>query len=307
MKKISVVLLTLITIIFLGGCISNVTLSDMKMKTNASSEILNLKLIGGEEEHSWHGYEHHYKKLSASSLSLLPMETKLIEGYFDESKPQYGYAVLEYTSDMKEGDMMFWSIALVTVPLYFVGFPTDSANFKLTAKFSIYDSYGNLVQTFSKTNSFYHVAGIYYGKKPTKKVAKRFSALFTELFETAARQSKTINEALLSAGPITPQKDSGAVTRILEAKKQTSTTYYSSSSSSTNDTAESISKAAKALEQGFKDFKDDMKNRPCGSCRGNGKCSSCGGTGKRSGNDCFSCHGSGVCTKCNGTGKAYAM
>lgn len=84
------------------------------------------------------------------------------------------------------------------------------------------------------------------------------------------------------------------------------TTYYTTESSSSR-AAEIISDTAKALEQGFKDFKENMKNQPCGSCRGNGNCSSCGGTGKRSGNACFSCHGSGVCTKCNGTGKAYAM
>ncbi|MDE6719270.1 MAG: hypothetical protein K2J68_05375 [Treponemataceae bacterium] len=314
MKKISVVLLALITIVFLSGCISNVTLSDMKMKSNASSEILNLKLIGGEEANPNY-YSHNYKKLSAGSISLLPMETKLIDGYLDESKPQYGYAVLEYTSDMEQGAMMFWGCAVVTAPLYLVGFPTDSATFKLTAKFSIYDSYGNLVQTFSKTDSFYHVAGIYYGKNPTKKAAKRFSALFTELFETAAKQGKMINQALLSSGPITQQKDSGAVAKILEVttkiQSEEEAKYYSSNSSSNSNTSESINDILKSIQQGTKEVEDSvmnsLKNQKCGSCRGNGNCPSCGGTGKRSGNDCFSCHGSGVCTKCNGTGKAYAM
>ena len=87
-------------------------------------------------------------------------------------------------------------------------------------------------------------------------------------------------------------------------------TYYTTESSSSR-AVESINNITKSLEQGMKELNDsvmnNLKNQPCGSCRGNGKCSSCGGTGKRSGNDCFSCHGSGVCTRCNGTGKAYAM
>lgn len=296
-----------------SGCISNVTLREMELESDASSQILNLKLVGGEEDNYWRGYSHNYKKLSAGSMSLFDMEKALIDGYFDETRPEYGYAVLEYASDMREGGMGYWAGALITIPLYFVGFPTDSANFNLTAKFSIYDSYGNLVRTFSKTDRFYRVAGIYYGKNPTKKAAKHFSALFTELFEAAAHQSRTINEALLAAGPITYQKDAYAVAKILKessSSKSSSSSYYSSSSSSPS-TVESINSTAKTLEQGMKTFNENLmnnlKNQPCGSCRGNGNCSTCGGTGKYSGNECWVCHGSGVCTRCNGTGKAHAF
>lgn len=85
--------------------------------------------------------------------------------------------------------------------------------------------------------------------------------------------------------------------------------YYTESSSSS--TLDAINSTAKTLEQGMKTFNENLmnnlKNQPCGSCRGNGNCSTCGGTGKYSGNECWVCHGSGVCTRCNGTGKAHAF
>lgn len=313
-KKLGFMLAVGAFVLAFSGCISNVALREMELESDASSEILNLKLVGGEEDNYWRGYSHNYKKLSASSdMDISNIEMRLIDRYFDETKPEYGYAVLEYASDMREGGMGYWAGALVTIPLYFVGFPTDSATFTLTAKFSIYDSYGNLVKAFSKTDRFYQVAGIYYGKNPTKKAAKHFSALFTELFEAAAHQSRTINEALLAAGPITYQKDADAVAKILKESssgKSSSSSYYSSSSSSPS-TVESINSTAKTLEQGMKTLNENvmnnLKNQPCGSCGGNGNCRTCGGTGKYSGNECPSCHGSRVCTRCNGTGKAHAF
>lgn len=312
-KKLGFMLAVGAFVLAFSGCISNVTLREMELESDASSQILNLKLVGGEEDNYWRGYSRHYKKLSAGSMSLFDMEKALIDGYFDETKPEYGYAVLEYASDMREGAMSYWGAAIVTIPLYFVGFPTDSADFNLTAKFSIYDSYGNLVKTFSKTDRFYRVAGIYYGKNPTKKAAKCFSALFTELFEAAAHQSRTINEALLAAGPITYQKDTDAVAKILKessSSKSSSSSYYSSESSSSS-TVESIKSTSKTLEQGMKTFNENLmnnlKNQPCGACGGNGNCKTCGGTGKYSGNECWVCHGSGVCTRCNGTGKAHSF
>lgn len=313
-KKLGFMLAVGAFVLAFSGCISNVTLREMELESDASSEILNLKLVGGEEDYKGSRSQTQYKKLSTENdISISKMEMKLFDGYFDETEPQYGYAVLEYESEMLEGAMSCWAATLVTIPLYFVGFPTDSADFNLTAKFSIYDSYGNLVKTFSKTDRFYRVAGIYYGKNPTKKAAKCFSALFTELFEAAAHQSRTINEALLAAGPITYQKDADAVAKILKessSSKSSSSSYYSSESSSSS-TVESIKSTAKTLEQGMKTFNENLmnnlKNQPCGACGGNGNCSTCGGTGKYSGNECWVCHGSGVCTRCNGTGKAHAF
>lgn len=297
MKKINVTCAFVLGIMLFSSCVTSPDFNKLKLESDATSQILNLKVFG-------------------ENVTSLNIHSKLVEGYFDKTKPEYGYATFSYSSTMTEGDMALLASALITIPLYFVGFPTDSANFKLEATFSIYDSNGNLVKRYSDTDKFYHVAGIYYGHKPTKKASKRYSAMFTKMFKTAASESQIINQALLAAGPITFEKDKAAIAKIRGESKEEETTssqtYYNTpASSSTNNTAESISNIANSLQQGMKELNDsvmnNLKNQPCGACRGNGKCSSCGGTGKRSGNDCFSCHGSGVCTRCNGTGKAYAM
>jgi hypothetical protein len=101
-----------------------------------------------------------------------------------------------------------------TPPLLLFGVPSEFANFNLKADLYIFDSAGNIIKHFEKTGSFRQVAGLYYGRNPTKNAARAFSGLFEEIFQMANIESCEINQLLIDAGPITEENKKQAVENI---------------------------------------------------------------------------------------------
>jgi hypothetical protein len=182
-------------------------------------------------------------------------ENLMKNGFLDTRSQEFGYYHVDYSTYRNQGGMAYWQAALVPILLDFVGFPTDSATFDLTAYLYIFDSSGNLVKRYEKRDSFYQVAGLYYGHNPTKKAARKFSALYEEIFQAATRESGEINQALEASGPITAENRALAMEKIASyfnsrnASRASSSSSYSSGTSS--GSSSSGADVASALTEAF--------------------------------------------------------
>jgi len=156
-------------------------------------------------------------------LELHQMAEKMTSrGFFDaRNSEEYGfYSIdLRYTKTFHPSYTVYLIFNSFTAyVLGLLGFPVDADRFLLTVYLNIFDSNGDLVQSFKKSDSFVQTAGFYYGHNPTKKAAKVYSKLFKELFEEANLQSRDINYVLQAAGPVKPEKIAPARTKITTFK-----------------------------------------------------------------------------------------
>jgi hypothetical protein len=133
-------------------------------------------------------------------------------GFLDTSTEEYGYYVVGYEINRVGYDNSGWAYLhgffLGTTVL--LGVPTEQEGFVLTAVLDIFDSNGNHVKRFFDVGTVEQTAGLYYGHNPTKNVEREFRRLFSNVLKSAKAQSDEINQALLQAGPITPERDSVA-------------------------------------------------------------------------------------------------
>jgi hypothetical protein len=175
----------------LANCTSYMEFRKMDLAVDeASGKILNLRFAGDPSG----DYTEQAEKLVKS-------------GFLDTQSEEYGYYDVRFEALTKEYapavfPLYYIPAFLLTLPL--LGAPTAGEEFTITAHFMIFNSKGEIVKHYKKTDSFEKWIGLYYGDA-TGKGAGEFSRLFAEIFQIAAQDSSQINQTLKAAGPVTVQ------------------------------------------------------------------------------------------------------
>ncbi|GHU39474.1 hypothetical protein FACS1894190_04290 [Spirochaetia bacterium] len=182
------------------GCVSTIKLHKMDLypNPNVQSQLPNLQNATVVDKKSY-------------------QKAEKIERLFDNSGEVLGYYTIDlsYTSPFTLGRILWWPLHEMTLlSTMFLGVPTDTRTFYLTANLNIYDSSGNWVQSFGKTKRIFKTAGLYYGHNPTPKAEREYSKLFEEVFADANRQSRDIERLLTAAGPVSSQNAEAARAKI---------------------------------------------------------------------------------------------
>ena len=136
--------------------------------------------------------------------------------YFDSHAEEMGYYTVNFTyrEEPKLGWLMISAVTLFIPNL--IGMPISNSDYRLYAYLRIYDSRGDLVQTFQKAKYFKGYSGLYYPTKAniTKKFGDTYSQLLPDLLKQADRDTRTINAMLDAAGPVTIENAAVARTKI---------------------------------------------------------------------------------------------
>ena len=136
-----------------------------------------------------------------NQIDFFKQSENLARGYlFKDEGEEYGYYVI--THDTRRENDVLASVSLGILPFHLLGLPASFSHFALNAKLYIFDSQGELLKEYENTSDFKHVAGLYYGHKPQKKLEKKYSELYDEIFEVVASQASEINSDLKQAGHI---------------------------------------------------------------------------------------------------------
>ncbi len=193
----------LIAVIFsLTGCLGMPEFEDVDYEVEPTQNKL-------------HSLRYYGRDLDAEEKTVAVIEPALL----DTSTEDYGYYFLEYGYS-RDSSLIYQSMYTLFFPLLIltpVGLPTDSAEYETYVSLAIFDSNGDLVQRYSKTDSFKQTAGMYYGWYMTdNRLSESFSGLIQEVIEMASRNSDEINETLELIGPINAENRSAA-TKNLEA------------------------------------------------------------------------------------------
>ena len=182
MKKI-IVFLFLLSLL-LTGCVTNPNMQRIKVSSNVSSQILNLRNSG------------------QGNTSATTADRVMKNGFLDTGE-EYGYYTLNMTSKYTDGNLGFWGVLgsiLIGVPFLF-GIPTDYSDFDLTVNLDILDSRMNIIRSYSDSTTIRQWGGMYYGDA-TDKASSAFSGLVRNVQRKASADSTFINTALRAAGPI---------------------------------------------------------------------------------------------------------
>lgn len=199
MKKL-IPLLGILMLMLLVSCVGTVQVKNMNLAVSKKTPlILNLKNAGSVD----------------SNIDLFMQSERLVKGSLIEmSGDEWGYYDVTYSLN----ESPIWTgmyVAITTVGIWpLLGLPMDVVHFDLYASLYIFDSNGDLVREYHDRDKLTQVAGLYYGYKPTKRIAKRYSKLYEKMFELAWLQSNEINKSLKKAGKVTDEKDEAARQKI---------------------------------------------------------------------------------------------
>ena len=198
-KYVFLVLVFAIGFLFLD-CVGYPVAKEMDLITGVrarSSQILDLLNYGAKDDDFFRQSERIMKS------GFLNTD---VEGY-------YGYYQINYEVSRTKTHWGWYSLHVSTMYiLSLIGIPTWSEDYMPEARLRIYDSNGTKIKDYQKTGSkFTQTAGLYYGAGDaaiTRRAEKELRKLFTDILQMASMQSGEINQALLSAGPVTQEKDS---------------------------------------------------------------------------------------------------
>ena len=199
-RKTGILILGILMLMLLVGCVGAVQVKKMNFAVEKKTPlILNLKNAGSVD----------------SNIDLFMQSEHLVKGSLIEmSGDEWGYYDITYSLNERPT----WTgmyIAITTVGIWpLLGLPMDAVHFDLYASLYIFDSNGDLVREYHDRDKLTQVAGLYYGYKPTKRIAKRYSKLYEKMFELAWLQSNEINKSLKKAGKVTDEKDEAARQKI---------------------------------------------------------------------------------------------
>ena len=121
-----------------------------------------------------------------------------------------------YTSDIEHpASLVFASLSggCLFVP-NMLGMPFWINSFETSVSLNIFDSRGDIVETFIKRGRFDLAKGIYYGHDPTLKAGKNYSEGLKAGLEYMNKKSASINAMLYAAGPVTPHNSAYARSKI---------------------------------------------------------------------------------------------
>ncbi|MDR1868970.1 MAG: hypothetical protein LBQ82_03185 [Treponema sp.] len=146
---------------------------------------------------------------------------RIMSNFVDTSGEQMGYYTVNFTRSYRLSDggyvLSFLTGFFVYTPALF-GMPFQVTTETVSAYLSIYDSQGNLVESFRRTGDFTLATGLYYGHDATKKAGEKYTELFKDLLEQVNMKSKSITDLLNAAGPVTIGNTTAARSKIVQSK-----------------------------------------------------------------------------------------
>lgn len=200
MKKI-IPLLGMLMLMLLISCVGAVQVKKMNLAVSKKTPlILSLKNAGSVD----------------SNIDLFMQSERLVKGSLIEmSGDEWGYYDVTYGLERDDrSGFLDYTVSATLGVWALLGLPTWVTYFDLYASLYIFDSNGDLVKEYHDSDKLTQVAGLYYGYKPTKRIAKRYSKLYEKMFELAWLQSNEINKSLKKAGKVTDEKDEAARQKI---------------------------------------------------------------------------------------------
>jgi len=146
---------------------------------------------------------------------------KIMANFLDGHGKVMGYYTVNFTRGNRLSGGGYVLAFLTGFFLYtpaLLGMPFQVSTETLSAYLNIFDSQGNLVESFRKSGDFTLATGLYYGHDATKKAGKKYNELFKDLLEQANMKSRSINDLLNVAGPITIENTAAAKSKIAQTK-----------------------------------------------------------------------------------------
>jgi len=164
---------------------------------------------------------HNLTVLIEGEPELRKQISDFMRNYFDSRKEEMGYCTIDDLTYRIDGN----TSATVGLALLFgftgtisglLGIPISVTDYSLYATLHIFDSRGDLVQSFQDVNRFTVYGGFYYGgpSQTTKKAGKYYSELLANLLNQVNNDSRIINAKLEAAGPITIENRAAARSKI---------------------------------------------------------------------------------------------
>jgi len=131
---------------------------------------------------------------------------KIMSNFVDTRGEQMGYYTVNflYAPAITGGGFtlaFFSGFTLFTLNL--LGMPIQHAKCTASAYLNIFDSQGNLIESFRKTDEFGFASGFYYGHDVTKKASKTYTKLFKDLLQQTNMKSRSIIDLLNVPGVFT--------------------------------------------------------------------------------------------------------
>jgi hypothetical protein len=146
---------------------------------------------------------------------------KIMSNFADARGKEMGYYTVNFTRGNRlsgGGYVLAFLTGFFVYTPALLGIPFQVSTETLSAYLNIFDSQGNLVESFRKSGNFSLATGLYYGHDATKKAGKKYNELFKDLLEQANMKSRSINDLLNVAGPVTVNNTAAAKLKIAQSK-----------------------------------------------------------------------------------------
>jgi hypothetical protein len=146
---------------------------------------------------------------------------RIMSNIVDTRGEQMGYYTVNftYTSQLTPGGSALAFISGFTMfTLNLVGMPIQMTEHTVSAYLNIFDSQGNLVERFRKSDKIKLTSGFYYGHDLTEKAEKKYTELFRILLQQVDMKSNSINDLLEKAGTVTKENTASAKSKIAQTK-----------------------------------------------------------------------------------------
>jgi hypothetical protein len=178
----NIFLISTLVFLLLQSCVTGPNMQGLTIKSNVSSQILNLRNSGDG---------------NTNKADIIMKNGFLSKG------DEYGYYTLNIDSNKINSEYTAFVplVAFTAGTMFLLGIPNEMADFNLTVTMIIMDSNKDIVKSYSEYATIKQYAGLYYGDA-TKNASRMFTRMIKNIQKIAAAESDAINTALLAAGPI---------------------------------------------------------------------------------------------------------
>jgi hypothetical protein len=148
----------------------------------------------------------------------------IMKDFFDSRGEEFGYYTVQFTyqpAGLADIGILWIGLNAITLSIgSLLGMPYTATNYRLHAYLRIFDSAGDLVQTFQSSGRM-TVNHAFYYDSPTVTIGagKVYSELLDDLLRQADRDTRKVNEMLEAVGPITVQNTAAARSKIRASER----------------------------------------------------------------------------------------
>ena len=171
------------------GCVTAPNMQNVRMTSNVSSQILNLK------------------NSRQGNTNTVIADRAMRNGFLSMGE-EYGYYTINLTSrgiGIGANPMVYMYIPVPNLIFPLLGAQIERWDFDLTIELIIYDSNMSTIRSYSDSARIRKYSGLYYSGDATNEASNVFSKMLVNIQRIASAESTSINNALREAGPIIRQ------------------------------------------------------------------------------------------------------